>query len=177
VRLHRFLCLAIAIIFLFNGLGYFVFILVKLEQAKDEAEVHLKHDLPIGLLTTIDIPTSDKAMCREALEGEFSLNGELYDVARTETTDDTLHCYCLNDKAETQLTQNLNQDEQIKSQTKQIRIQDTKTVVKSNVQINYFSINKFSVKSVFMYSGFLFETNFTSLPGFYQIDTPPPRLA
>jgi len=178
MRLRRFLSLSIAIVFLFNGVGYFVFMLIKLEQAKYESEVKIKLKLPFNILTSINIPTSNEALCHEAREGEFSLNGEMYDVARMEITDDTLYCYCLNDQAETKLTQNLNMDEQIKSKGKQIQVQNTQTLVKNEQRTNYLSNKKIILKSfVLAHPAFRTENQLVPFSGFHQIDTPPPRRA
>jgi len=100
---------------------------------------------------------------------EFSLNGILYDVARIEKKEGKTFLYCINDKKEKQLLDDLakavNKDHDNKQGTNNIKSLLLDLVCMSNEE----EIRSFSVPSG--YSSF----NVTLVSSFEEINSPPPK--
>jgi hypothetical protein len=99
---------AILLFILFmSQVGYYFVYTIHQHILKEDIEKELLSHLPdssLELIIAEDV--SDKLEWQERGK-EFSLNGEMYDVARMEQKDGKNHLYCINDKKEKQLLDNL----------------------------------------------------------------------
>lgn len=95
-------------IFSFNIVGYFIAFKVVQHQIKREIKSTIKLGLKASELTAIQINKKDlNELVWEEKNKEFHYKGELYDIVKTEENSQYIIYYCINDKQEEQLFENL----------------------------------------------------------------------
>lgn len=99
--------LPIFIVFLlfFSQIGYRFIFLIQQHQLKEAAEERLFNTLNDSQFELID--AASNGLEWEEEDKEFSLNGQMYDVAKKEVVNGKTILYCLNDKKEEELLNNL----------------------------------------------------------------------
>ncbi len=98
-------------------MGYFIVFKSMQLAVKSDIKRRIKEKLPESELTVIRLSDNDKTMHDRMrwIEGtEFRLDGNMYDVVRSERVGDTTIYYCINDVQEESLFVNL--DKQVKEQ-------------------------------------------------------------
>ena len=98
--------LLLSIIFI-SQVGYYFIYTIHQHIIKEEVERELLKHIPDASLELIIAEDFGNKIEWEEKGKEFSLNDELYDVARIEIKDGKTHLYCINDKKEKELLDNL----------------------------------------------------------------------
>jgi hypothetical protein len=151
-----------------SQVGYYFVYTIHQHIVKEEIEEELLANIPDSSLEIIIAEEfGDRIKWKE--EGkEFSLDGELYDIARTKTVDGKTLLYCINDKKEKQILDNLikavnkNQDNK--------RGRNINPVLPDLVFINLIEpLDVFSVSSQYAF------LNVTLVSSFEEITSPPPK--
>ena len=96
----------LTIIFI-SQVGYYFIYTIHQYILKEEMEKELLAHIPDSSLELIIAEEFGEKIEWEEKNKEFLLNEELYDVARIEIKDGKTHLYCINDKKEKQLLDNL----------------------------------------------------------------------
>ena len=96
----------LTIIFI-SQVGYYFIYTIHQHIVKEEMEKELLAHIPDSSLELIIAEDFGDKIKWEEKNKEFFLNEELYDVARIEIKDGKTHLYCINDKKEKQLLDNL----------------------------------------------------------------------
>lgn len=96
----------LTIIFM-NQVGYYFVYTFHQHIIKEEIEKELLTHLPDSSLELVIAEDWNNKLEWKEKGKEFSLNGEMYDVARIEIKDGKTHLYCINDKKEKELLDNL----------------------------------------------------------------------
>lgn len=169
---------ALLLIFLFNTIGYYIAFKVNQSEAKSEIKSRIKLDLPIQELTSITFDNSkiDSIQWVEKNE-EFYYNNKLYDVVKTEGTNQTTTFYCLSDEKEEALFANL--DEHVKTH---IASNDNKNNSTSKKLIDHVVKIYFTQSFDFHFNTSTLQNNFSILELNYrseysETNSPPPEFA
>ncbi|MBL7889590.1 MAG: hypothetical protein JNL24_08560 [Bacteroidia bacterium] len=163
-------------VFLFNILGYVVVFKISQIQIKKEVKRELKSKIKHSELHLISFNQNDFDQINWFEEGkEFILNNKMYDIVKTETSENLVLLYCIDDKQEAQLFSNL--DEHI---NKHIANQQSKSKNKSKSVDDHQKIAHFidlSLKQRFAFKlkpSFIYKT--LSIEFVLSSNTPPPEL-
>jgi hypothetical protein len=93
---------------LFIGqVGYYFIYTIQQHYIKEQAEEQLMAGMPESSLQVIDGGVNKKNIEWKEEDKEFCMDGQLYDVAKIKNVNGKTLIYCLNDKKETQLLQDL----------------------------------------------------------------------
>jgi len=90
-----------------SQIGYYFVYTIYQFIIKEEIERELLSHIPDSSLELVIAEDHADKLDWEEKNKEFSLNGEMYDVVRIEKKDGKTHLYCLNDKKEKELLDNL----------------------------------------------------------------------
>ena len=105
--MKRAIIISSLLLLFFSQVGYQFIYIIQQHKAKEDAEKQLLSTLPESSLEVIDL-SADKNDIQWEEEGkEFYLRGQLYDVAKTKNVNGRTLLYCLNDKKEKQVLQDL----------------------------------------------------------------------
>jgi hypothetical protein len=96
----------LSIIFM-SQVGYYFVYTIHQHFIKEEIERELLTHIPDSSLDVVIVEDWNNKLVWEEQGKEFSLNGEMYDVARIEIKDGKTHLYCINDKKEKEILDNL----------------------------------------------------------------------
>ena len=173
------LSILIAILFLYNSVGYLIAFKGLQYGIKKEIKTKIKGKLDDKELVLIKYPShpdrQQKKLFHWKEENEFAYNGNMYDVVRQYTVNDTIYYYCINDTKENELFGNLN-------------VQVDQNMASSAMANNLVKLFKLSVDQSYLFSfsiGNLVRTSKATYslfkaPGYVpvqqEVDTPPPEL-
>ena len=160
--------LLLAILFI-SQVGYYFIYTIQQYIIKEQIEKELLANIPDSSLEVINAEQfADKIEWNEN-EKEFSLDGVLYDVVRIKSSEGKTFLYCINDKQEKQLLDNLAKAVNANHGNKQEK-NNIKSLLLDLVCMNDEEESKsFSVPST--YSIF----NVTLVSSFEEISIPPPK--
>ncbi|WP_460560559.1 hypothetical protein [Ferruginibacter profundus] len=91
----------------FSQIGYRFIYLIEQHQLKEQVEEQLLSVVNDDQLEKINVDDNLDKISWEEEGKEFYLNGQMYDVARKEMVNGKTILYCLNDKKEEQLLENM----------------------------------------------------------------------
>jgi hypothetical protein len=98
--LKKIIAVILLLVFLYNVSGYYIWF--KLEQYNIKSEI--RNNSEIKALTLIIIPLNGKSgLVWTEDNKEFIYHGEMYDVVKVKTGNNSKYYYCINDKKEKQL--------------------------------------------------------------------------
>jgi len=118
----------------YSVLGYYLNFKIEQFWIKEEIEQRIIKHLPEKDLTLIKISSANSEKIHWTEESsEFRFDGEMYDVVKTKSANDTTYYYCFNDEKESKLMSCV--DKLVKEQT--TGNSKSKNVQKKQV-INYF---------------------------------------
>lgn len=165
-------------IFLFNTAGYIVTFKILQYQVKKEVKTKIKQSLNTSQLTIITIDKKQlKSIIWEEKDSEFYYCEELYDVVRVIEDSSSVIYYCINDKKEEALFEDL--DAHIDRYVRTSDSLKNRAEKKLNNQIiklyftdSVFFIPDFNYSSIVSYYSHLLYT-----PAFIKINSPPPEIA
>ena len=142
--MKKILHILIAVIFIYNILGYFAVFQILKYKAKKEIKAAIKAKLPASALTIIAVSAKNKSEIKWFKEGkEFMYHDMMFDVVKKEQKGDITYYHCINDIQEKELFANLNDhiEKHIKNDLSTNK--KTKSILKKVVNL-YFSIAKFT---------------------------------
>ncbi|MGC4101781.1 hypothetical protein [Ferruginibacter sp.] len=105
--MRKSLTILIVSLLFFSQIGYRYIYLIQQFELKEAAEQQLLAGLRDDQLEKIDATANEQYIDWEEEDKEFSLHGQMYDVAKKKTVNGSTILYCLNDKKEEQLLTNL----------------------------------------------------------------------
>lgn len=100
---------------LFSQVGYYLISIVQQHLTKEAMEEHILANIPENCLTVFNAEANNIIWEEEGKE--FSINGELYDVAKTRIINGKTFLYCISDSKEEQVL--LDRSNAVKSGTDQ----------------------------------------------------------
>jgi len=160
--------LLLAILFI-SQVGYYFIYTIHQHLIKEKMERELLTRIPGSLLEVIIAEQVADKIVWEEKNKEFSIEGILYDVARIEKKDGKTFLYCINDKKEKQLLDDLAKAVKKDQDNKQGR-NNIKSLLIDMVCMNDKEETKtFSVPSSYTYF------NVTLVSSFEEINSPPPK--
>jgi uncharacterized C2H2 Zn-finger protein len=161
---------ALLLLILFTSqVGYYFIYAIHQHIIKEEVERELLAQIPESSLEVIIAEqVADKIEWTEKNK-EFSLDGVLYDVARIEKKEGETFLYCINDKKEKQLLDDLAKAVNKNHDNKQGRNNIKSLLLDLVCMSDEEEIRSFSVPSA--YSSF----NVTLVSSFEEINSPPPK--
>jgi len=131
--MRKILSILLVFVLFYSVIGFYLNFKIEQYWIKKEIKHKILNNLSETELTLIKISSGN---CREIKwmeEGrEFRYNGNMYDVVKTKTINDTTYYYCFNDENESKLLSHL--DNLVKEQTGNSK---SRTIQKKQV-INYF---------------------------------------
>lgn len=165
-------------IFLFNTAGYFITFKVLQSQIKKEVKREIKRQVPNSELTVIEISKKQLQNFIWEEEGkEFYHQGNLYDIVRSDESATSFTYYCISDKQEEALFENLDDyiDNNIAAQKSTKSSSSKKTADSSlklyfNTEISFSYCNNF-IKSTFVTTSEIYSSVCT------EISSPPPEIS
>lgn len=163
--------------FLFNISGYFIAFKVLQYQVRKEIKSEIKQQLSRSDLTTIAIKKAKKnAILWEEENKEFYYGGALYDIVKSCETNDSIFYYCINDKQEEILFDNLEEhiDRYVTTDEFSKNLA-AKKLISPNIKL-YFN-NSVSLACDYCYLETIFftkQTTYTS--AVIEINSPPPEF-
>lgn len=186
VNTNHYICLStmkkavsifLLVIFLFNAVGYYVFFKVVQHQIKSEIKKEIKLNLNSSELTVIKFPLSEIRNIHWLEKGkEFSYDNQMFDVVRRTSNDGIITFYCINDKQEKKLFENL--EEQILKQIEQNKNSKKNSSKKGSdqqIKIYFFEAISFCIIPKFSAIEFNpYNEQYTSV--LISIKTPPPQI-
>lgn len=177
MKMKKYISLILIVILTLNAGGYFFIYLGLQCNFKDEASKRINDFIPDSEMTLIKVPQGDYTVkgIEWTEDNEFEMNGEMYDVFKTENVNGDVYLYCLADKNEDRLNSAFSNfiDKCSKSTEKNI----VKTILNLYLalstpalapELTYSPVQNEFTDFVITYSS-LYESVF---PG---INTPPPR--
>jgi len=167
--LKKALASSLLLILFTSQVGYYFIYTIHQHIIKEEVEKELLAHIPESSLEVIiNEQVADKIVWEEENK-EFSLDGILYDISRVEKKEGKTFLYCINDKKEKRLLDDLakavNKDHNNKQGTNNIKSLLLDLVCMSDEE----EPKTFSVPSA--YSSF----NITPVSSFEEINCPPPK--
>ncbi len=177
MKMKKYISLILIVILTLNAGGYFFIYLGLQFNFKNEASKRINDFIPDSEMTLINVPQGDYTAngIEWTEDNEFEMNGEMYDVFKTENVNGDVYLYCLADKNEDRLNSAFSNfiDKCSKSTEKNI----VKTILNLYLtlstpalapELTYTPVQNEFTDLVITYSS-LYESVF---PG---INTPPPR--
>ena len=163
------LAASLLLILFTSQVGYYFIYTIHQHIIKEEVERELLAQIPESSLEVIIAEqVADKIEWTEKNK-EFSLDGVLYDVARIEKKEGETFLYCINDKKEKQLLDDLAKAVNKNHDNKQGRNNIKSLLLDLVCMSDEEEIRSFSVPSA--YSSF----NVTLVSSFEEINSPPPK--
>ena len=95
--------ISILVAILFSQFGLFIYYTIDLQQIRNESQKELIAGLPDRYFVTLNLEENQSLINWENEGVEFSLNGEMYDVAKIKNENGKTILYCMPDKKEEQL--------------------------------------------------------------------------
>jgi len=167
--LKKALAASLLLILFTSQVGYYFIYTIHQHIIKEEVERELLAQIPESSLEVIIAEqVADKIEWTEKNK-EFSLDGVLYDVARIEKKEGETFLYCINDKKEKQLLDDLAKAVNKNHDNKQGRNNIKSLLLDLVCMSDEEEIRSFSVPSA--YSSF----NVTLVSSFEEINSPPPK--
>ena len=105
--MKRLITISFLLLLFISQIGYHFIYIFQQHEAKEEAERQLLSTLPESSLEAIDLSANKNDIDWEEEGKEFYLHGQMYDVAKTKIVDGKTILYCLNDKKEESVLQDL----------------------------------------------------------------------
>jgi hypothetical protein len=172
-RISRFIAMFVVISIIFNLFGYIFLYFGMQNFIKKEIRNYISNNAILSELEQIIVPiyylTSSTSDFQLLEEDEFKYQGKMYDVVKTENNGSYITFYCINDKKEEELNNNIVKD--FSNNIKDIIIKSIKVF---SPDLIYIIQNKFINLIV---SDFIHHSNnFYLLNGFFNIIIPPPRI-
>lgn len=164
-------------IFLFNTVGYYVFFKIAQHQIKSEIKKEIKLNLNPSELTAIHFSLSEIENIHWLKKGkEFIYNNQMFDIVKRTSDDGIVTFYCINDKQEKKLFENL--EEQILKQIEQNKNSKSNSSKKGGdhqIKTSFFETVSFSiVPQVSIIKFTPYNEQYTSVVT--SITTPPPQI-
>jgi predicted transcriptional regulator len=152
-----------------SQVGYYFIYTIHQYIIKEKIEKELLTNIPESSLEVFVAEELGNKIVWQEDNKEFSIDGVLYDVARIKRTDGKTFLYCINDKQEKQLLDNLAKAVNANHGNKQEK-NNIKSLLLDLVCMNdEEEVRSFSVPSI--YSCF----NVTLVSSFEEINSPPPK--
>ena len=161
--------LLLCIIFI-SQVGYYFIYTVHQYIIKEKIERELLSRIPDSSLEVIIAEDIENRIEWEELNKEFFLDNELYDVARIEIKNGKTHLYCINDKKEKELLDNLVKAVNKNHDSKKERNNVKPVLTDMIVVISAEPVKTFSGSSSYG----LFSVSPVS--SFKEIKSPPPKV-
>jgi len=158
----------LTIIFM-SQVGYYFVYTIHQHIIKEEIERELLTNIPESSLEVVIAENWNNKLEWEEKDKEFSLNGEMYDVARIEIKDGKTHLYCINDKKEKELLDNLVQAVNKNHDSKKER-NNVKPVLTDLIIISPVESEK-----IFSDSSPYGSLSVSPISSFKEIKSPPPK--
>ncbi len=169
----------IAVFFFFmlfiGQVGYYFIYTIQQHYIKELAEEQILAGVPETLMNVIDAEANKKDIQWKEEGKEFYLHGQLYDIQKVKKTDGKTFLYCLNDKREARLLEDLsnairsggdqNTDNKGPKHTIKFQLTDYITVTEKSAFIEQDPAQKYT-----NFNDYLVAT-------IKEINTPPPRPA
>ena len=152
-----------------SQVGYYFIYTIHQHIIQEEMERELLAHIPESSLEVIIAEHVANKIVWEEKNKEFSLDGVLYDVARIEKKDGKTFLYCINDKKEKQLLDNLVRAVNKNHDNKQGRNNIQSLLVDLVCMSHEEEPRSFSISSA--YSSF----NVSLVSSFEEIHSPPPK--
>jgi len=166
-------------VFLFNSVGYLIVFKTMQYHAKKEIKSIIKNNLKSAELVEFSFSEKDLKKIVWLEKGkEFIFNGTLYDIVKTEKIDEKTLFFCINDKQEEKLFAHL--EEQVNlhiTSDKPIKNDASKQLVKSVLEIYFFSEFQFSFKNEFNSLKYFHFNDSLPMNQSITLFIPPPELA
>lgn len=164
-------------IFLFNTVGYYVFFKIAHHKIKSEIKKELKLNLHSTELTAIEFSSEEIGSIHWLEKGkEFMYNNQMFDIVKSNKNANSITFYCINDKQEKRLFQNL--EEQILKQIEQnknSKSNSSKKGADNIIKTYFFETLSFSVIPKISTAKFNpYNEQYSSVVT--EITTPPPRI-
>jgi hypothetical protein len=163
-----FAAILLSILFM-SQVGYYFVYSIQQHILKEEIEKELLSHLPDSSLELVIAEDHNDKLEWEEEEKEFSLNGEMYDVARIEKKDGKTLLYCINDEKEKQLLDNL-----VKAVTKNHDSKKARNNIKPVLTDLFFTVTLESPK-IFSGSSTYELLDVSIISSFKEIKSPPPK--
>lgn len=165
-------------IFLFNTAGYVIAFKVLQYKIRKEVKHEIKRQLPSSELSVIEVSKKQlQDIIWEKENEEFYYKGNMYDIVRSDESVTSVTYYCINDKQEEALFENLDEyiDNNIASQ-KSTKSSSSKKTADTSVKLYFNTEISFNHCTNCIESEFIiaFE-NYSSV--YTEISSPPPKLA
>jgi hypothetical protein len=122
--MKKLLSIVLIFVFFYSIMGFYLNFEIEQYQIKEEIKEKIINNLPENELTLVKISSADSKKVTWMEDGkEFRFKGNMFDVVRSKTWDDTTYYYCFDDKNESKLFVNL--DKLVKEQTDNSRSRTT----------------------------------------------------
>jgi hypothetical protein len=109
--MKKLLVISIAILFLYNTVGYLIVFKSFQYGIKEEIKSRIKNNLADKDIVLVKFPLNPDKEQQKLFnwkeDNEFTYNGNMYDVVRKSIVNDTIYYYCINDTKEKDLFGNL----------------------------------------------------------------------
>jgi len=173
-RLKKITAISFSLLLLFTQLGHVLFFSVQLMNAKDSAQLAMSSGSHEDDYTLIDLETNFASIRWEEIGNEFSLNGNMYDVAFISKVNGKTILFCYDDEMEKGLKDGYSKSIQSS--------RENDNTGKQQTVANLFSIDLFfKPAEISCSSGFLtadqmfFYKEQFPLNSYIQINSPPPE--
>jgi predicted transcriptional regulator len=167
--LKKALASSLLVILFTSQVGYYFIYTIHQHIIKGKIEKELLANIPASSLEVFVAEELGNKILWEEDNKEFSINGILYDVARIERVDEKTFLYCINDKQEKQLLDDLAKAVNANHGNKQEK-NNIKSLLLDLVCMSDEEESKtFSVPSAYSYF------NVTLVSSFEEINSPPPK--
>jgi len=163
----------ILFILFFSQVGYRLVFVIQQHQLKEEAEEKFLATINDEEFELIDLNANYQDIKWEEEGKEFLLNGQLYDVAKKETKNGKTILYCLNDKKEEQLLNDM--AKQVKSDANNSSgNKDGKHTIKFQLS-DFISIIPKILSEIFSLAPQKYQEYIATVPTVIKkVNTPPP---
>ena len=161
-RLKKAITIFILSLLFFSQVGYRFIYLIQQHQLKEEAEEQLLSSLHNDQLELINETANQQDIEWEEKDKEFYLHGQLYDVAKKEIVNGKTILYCLNDKKEEQLLNDLaktikanadnNSANKDGKQTIKLQLSDFTILTTNSLSNNLFVVQQYPELTVSIYT-------------------------
>jgi len=175
--MKKLLAICIVVLLLFNSMGYYIVFKATQYAIKKEVKSLIKQGVPDKDLSLIKVAVDDvqkQAELKWLDKKEFRYRGQMFDIVRYYTRNDTTYYYCINDKQEAKLFSHL--DKQIEHHSKKSDATRSKVHNIYKNLIRHYTVNsKLSICPVSR--SLFFSTAQVKIPAWFSKDipTPPPE--
>jgi hypothetical protein len=155
-----------------NQLSYYSIHLLRQNQVKEQVKKQLLATISLSSLDMIDAIANKDLIQWEDPGKEFYLHGQLYDVARIMNRNGRIYLYCLNDKKEEQLLENLSN--QVKASNDAANDNGGRHVVKFQIPDFVVFSNEMPANHSLLISKEYAPCTIKIVSSFREVVTPPP---